>query len=210
MNGSAAKKVKKAKDVGVYPEDEEADEEDFVVSTAQKEELADKIQKTDGGTLQKAIEIIQQTTQLGAVSLLFSSFSSYCPPFPQFIDTLLNGYEYQLTHRMAVKSSSISNLFPSLLWSNCTTSSANPPRGSLVLVKPQQWARSQVANPVRRESPWMSKPKRSESGRWKLSCRASAVVGRLWASVEVERTKERTARVARRRIVMRSRVWVRV
>jgi hypothetical protein len=38
------------------------------LTLTQKQELAEKIQVADGDTLTKAIEIIQQSTNLGAVS----------------------------------------------------------------------------------------------------------------------------------------------
>jgi bromodomain-containing factor 1 len=61
---------RKSKDVSYRDEDdgEESEEETTNLTLTQKQELAEKIQVADGDTLTKAIEIIQQSTNLGAVS----------------------------------------------------------------------------------------------------------------------------------------------
>ncbi|KAK8845381.1 hypothetical protein IAR55_006094 [Kwoniella newhampshirensis] len=71
VNGNGhPKKPKKAKEpIASYnDEDEEmeSDEEPTTMTLTQKQELAEKIQLADADTLQKAITIIQQTTNLGA------------------------------------------------------------------------------------------------------------------------------------------------
>ncbi|WWD06100.1 hypothetical protein V865_004185 [Kwoniella europaea PYCC6329] len=66
---SAAKKSKKTKEAVYRDEDEdmESEEEDTTAITlTQKQELAEKITQADEQTLQEAITIIQQTTNLGA------------------------------------------------------------------------------------------------------------------------------------------------
>ncbi|WWC85549.1 uncharacterized protein L201_000413 [Kwoniella dendrophila CBS 6074] len=66
---SSAKKSKKAKEIAYKDEDEDMEseeEESNTITLTQKQELADKIQEADGNTLQEAITIIQQTTNLGA------------------------------------------------------------------------------------------------------------------------------------------------
>lgn len=52
-------------------DDDESEEEEDIsqLSHAQKQELAEKIGQTDGETLSKVISIIQQSTNIGGVSL---------------------------------------------------------------------------------------------------------------------------------------------
>ncbi|KAK1926264.1 putative Bromodomain transcription initiation factor [Papiliotrema laurentii] len=67
-NGHAPKKPRKSRDAGVYKEDEEmySEEETGQITLLQKQELAEKIGQCDPDTLGKAIQIIQQTTDLGS------------------------------------------------------------------------------------------------------------------------------------------------
>lgn len=53
-------------------DDDESEEEEDIsqLSHAQKQELAEKIGQTDGETLSKVISIIQQSTNIGGVSLI--------------------------------------------------------------------------------------------------------------------------------------------
>lgn len=68
-NGHAQpKKPRKSKDIS-YRDDDDADSDDEgAITLAQKQELAEKMGNTDADTLNKAILIIQQTTDLGSVS----------------------------------------------------------------------------------------------------------------------------------------------
>ncbi|WWD22326.1 hypothetical protein CI109_106817 [Kwoniella shandongensis] len=71
INGNGhSKKPKKVKETAVSyqddDEDMESDDEPTTMTLTQKQELAEKIQLADADTLQKAITIIQQTTNLGA------------------------------------------------------------------------------------------------------------------------------------------------
>ncbi|WVQ94014.1 hypothetical protein IAU59_001092 [Kwoniella sp. CBS 9459] len=69
-NGHApAKKSKKTKETLQYKDEDEemdSDDEPTTMTLTQKQELAEKIQVADADVLQKAITIIQQTTNLGA------------------------------------------------------------------------------------------------------------------------------------------------
>ena len=71
VNGNGtSKKPRKSKDF-VYRDDEdmESEEESSSITLIQKQDLAEKIQVADGDTLSKAIAIIQQSTNLGGVSV---------------------------------------------------------------------------------------------------------------------------------------------
>ncbi|WWC67087.1 uncharacterized protein I206_100994 [Kwoniella pini CBS 10737] len=66
---SSAKKSKKSKEINYRDEDDDMESEDEqpnTITLTQKQELAEKIQEADGDTLQQAIIIIQQTTNLGS------------------------------------------------------------------------------------------------------------------------------------------------
>lgn len=75
----APKKPRKSKDVS-YKDDDggygDSDEEPEM-SMTQKQELAEKIQVADGDTLNKAIKIIQSSTGLDGVSLLYGIMPSW-------------------------------------------------------------------------------------------------------------------------------------
>lgn len=69
LNGHAqTKKPRKSKEA-VYKEEEdlESEEESGAMTMTKKQELATKIQQADGETLNKAIQIIQASTNLGNV-----------------------------------------------------------------------------------------------------------------------------------------------
>jgi bromodomain-containing factor 1 len=71
-HGGQVKKPRKSKEVSYRDDDEgeESEEEATTMTLTQKQELAEKIQVADGDTLTKAIQIIQQSTNLGAVSMI--------------------------------------------------------------------------------------------------------------------------------------------
>lgn len=71
VNGNGhAKKPRKSKEMAYKDEDDEMDseEEGQAMTLTQKQELAEKIQVAESDVLSKAIQIIQQSTKLGAVS----------------------------------------------------------------------------------------------------------------------------------------------
>lgn len=68
------KKGRKSKDISYRDDDDaDSDEDSGTITLAQKQELADKMGNTDAETLNKAILIIQQTTDLGSVSFRCTS-----------------------------------------------------------------------------------------------------------------------------------------
>lgn len=68
-NGHAQpKKPRKSKDVSYRDDDDAESDDEGHITLAQKQELAEKMGNTDAETLNKAIIIIQQTTDLGSVS----------------------------------------------------------------------------------------------------------------------------------------------
>lgn len=74
-NGQPKKPKKASKEANLmYREDDDESEEEEDISQlshAQKQELAEKIGQTDGETLSKVISIIQQSTNIGGVSLFY-------------------------------------------------------------------------------------------------------------------------------------------
>lgn len=91
-------------------DDDESEEEEDIsqLSHAQKQELAEKIGQTDGETLSKVISIIQQSTNIGGVSLIHRE---------PFIIVVLTSPPFRATKRL----SWILILFHRPLLSGCIT-----------------------------------------------------------------------------------------
>jgi CHASE3 domain sensor protein len=106
-NGNGPKKAGR-KSAGFRDEEElESEEENGVMTMTQKQELAEKIQLADENTLAKAVQIIQQTTNVGAVS--YESFQLQ-------IQRLI-----RCACRTAKRLNWISTLYPHTLSSSYTT-----------------------------------------------------------------------------------------
>lgn len=67
-SGAAPKKPRKSREVNYQEDGYESEEEVTTISLTQKQELAEKITHADGVTLQKAIQIIAESTGLDGVS----------------------------------------------------------------------------------------------------------------------------------------------